>query len=98
MIFFSLQNSFENPDFSESTYQPSYISPNITHPAPNQPASYPHAVLEKHISPRPLTGPLSLAEQNQPHQSIVEKDFEETNVYMEFNAYETSNDDIYEKI
>ena len=29
MIFFSLQNSFENPDFSESTYQPSYISPNI---------------------------------------------------------------------
>ena len=61
-----------------------------------QSTSYPHAVL--HISPRPLTGPLSLVEQNQPYESIDQKDVGDESVYVEFNAYETSNNDIYEII
>ena len=79
-------------------YQPSYIYPNIAHPTPVQSTSYPHAVLPRHISPRPLTGPLSLVEQNQPYESIDQKDVGDENVYVEFNAYETSNNDIYEII
>lgn len=97
-LFFSFQNSFQNPYLTDSTYQPSYIYPNIAHPTPMQSTSYPHAVLPRHISPRPLTGPLSLVEQNQPYESIDQKDVGDENVYVEFNAYETSNNDIYEII
>lgn len=97
-LFFSFQNSFQNPYLSDSTYQPSYVYPNIAHPGPIQPTSYPHALLPRYISPRPLTGPLSLAEQEQPYQSIDQKDVGDENVYIEFNAYETSDNDIYEII